>query len=531
MARERLDKRCGGWTRSIVAFAVGIIIASVEHAYPTGQKSAPCGGRNLSRDTLPLRGLYEPRIIFGRLMVRAVLNAPRATVIFFIDGEEVSRVSEAPYDLSVEVGGSSRFVLGSHVLSACAITEQGTQLWSEATPFTTVADMNHDYSANLSPYAPHQSALAHNMDSLLQSTATPGAAMSDEELRARRLAFGMYLNIGIDPSLDAGHDQSEVLAAHIPLRASTHRPHRDSLPLSMWFSRDAVFYHAIPHQWPRVPLPKGYIQKVQFSTAYYGDGIGFGQVIASSSDPLIRINSQWHDVRSTFRTFDFRMPVDWSSRLPTNQEGDSHLIFIDPLSNTFVSSYKTSIDFSTGGPKALYASSPHLLDGLGGSGGSIAAGFAELPLLVQKGEATNPREEIPHAIGGAVSRVWAARVYPAISRDAEVLTSVNPCTSRGFTNTGVVPYGGIIQLDPDLQLAKTTLSLPAYRILRAMQVYGYYVMDFGCADLDIYTAMDAEDLEPYGGVWGNANGRGIQNEIQSTIESSRLFIVPPPIKR
>ena len=122
-------------------------------------------------------------------------------------------------------------------------------------------------------------------------------------------------------------------------------------------------------------------------------------------------------------------------------------------------------------------------------------------------------------------------VYPATSRDAQVLTSVNPCTNHGFTNTGIVPYGGIIQLDPDLELAKLHLSLPAYRILRAMQVYGYYVMDFGCADLDIYTAMDSDELEPFGGPWGNANGQGIQDEIQSVIGKSKLYIVPPPIKR
>jgi hypothetical protein len=464
-------------------------------------------------------------------MVRALPNAQRATLIFFIDGKEVSRTSKAPYDLDMSVGASSGLSLGSHVLTACAITNQGTQLRSDPITFITVSDINDAFSAEFSPYAPHPSALAENMETLLQSTATAGAAMSDEEVRARRLLFGVYLNFGIDPSLDAGNDQSEVLAARLPSHASAPPLHRNSLPISMWFSRDAVFYHAIPKEWPRVAVPKGYIQQVQFSTAYHGDGIGFGEVIASPSDPLMQVHSQWYDVKSTLRVFDFRMPIDWSSRLPTNAQGDSHLIFIDPVSNTFVSSYKATKNASTGGPDALYASSPHPLEGVGDSGGSAAAGFADLPLLVQPGEATDPKKDIPHAIGGAVARTWAARVYPATSRDAQVLTSVNPCTNHGFTNTGIVPYGGIIQLDPDLELAKLHLSLPAYRILRAMQVYGYYVMDFGCADLDIYTAMDSDELEPFGGPWGNANGQGIQDEIQSVIGKSKLYIVPPPIKR
>jgi hypothetical protein len=452
-------------------------------------------------------------------------------VIFFIDGKEVSRTSEVPYDLDLPAGASSGLSLGTHVLTACAITGQGTQLRSDPIQFTTVSDINGAFSAEFSPYAPHRSALAENMETLLRSTATPGAAMSNEEVRARRLVFGVYLNFGIDPSLDAGNDQSEVLAARLPSHASAPRPHRDSLPLSMWFSQDSVFYHAIPKEWPRVAVPKGYIQQVQFSTAYHGDGIGFGEVIGSASDPLMQVRSQWYDVKNTLRVFDFRMPIDWSSRLPTTKQGDSHLIFIDPVSNTFISSYKTTKNASTGGPDALYASPPHPLEGVGDSGGSNAAGFAELPLLIQPGEATDRKNDIPHAIGGAVGRTWAARVYPATARDAGVLTSVNPCTQHGFTNTGIVPYGGIIQLDPDLELAKLDLSLPAYRILRAMQVYGYYVMDFGCGDLDIYTAMDSEELEPYGGPWGNANGRGIQNEIQSIISQSTLYIVPPPIKR
>jgi hypothetical protein len=98
-------------------------------------------------------------------------------------------------------------------------------------------------------------------------------------------------------------------------------------------------------------------------------------------------------------------------------------------------------------------------------------------------------------------------------------------------NTGLVPYGGVIQLDPELDLGKLNLSLPALRILQAMQTYGYYVMDYGCADIDIYTALDAAELDPYGGLWGSARGPGVQNEIQRVLSTSTLYVVAPLIKK
>ena len=155
----------------------------------------------------------------------------------------------------------------------------------------------------------------------------------------------------------------------------------------------------------------------------------------------------------------------------------------------------------------------------------------ELPLMVQPGEATNATKPIPHAVGGPVGRTWAARVFPATARDAGILTSVNSCTGTGYTNTGLVPYGGVIQLDPTLNLTELTLSLPALRLLQAMQTYGYYVMDFGCGDMDIYTAISETEFDPYGGMYGNANGPGVQNEVQTVIAANKLYVVAPLTKK
>jgi hypothetical protein len=300
----------------------------------------------------------------------------------------------------------------------------------------------------------------------------------------------------------------------------------------MWFSADAPFYHPIPANWPRVVIPAGYFHHVQLSTPRDGDGIGYGQVTAAATDPQLIVKSQWHANAATHREFGFRMPVSWAKSLPTQAVGDSHMVFMDPVARTFVSSYKTSINPETGAPIALYAGSPTAFNTLGDHGGSTASGFAELPLLIQHGEATNPTEPIAHAIGGPLGRTWAARVYPATAWDSGIKTSTNSCTHNGLTNTGLIPYGGVIQLDPNLDLASLHLSLPALRILQAMQTYGYYAMDFGCADFGIYTAASGAELEPYGGLWGyNKRGAGVQNEIERVISTQKLYVVAPLFKK
>lgn len=301
------------------------------------------------------------------------------------------------------------------------------------------------------------------------------------------------------------------------------------------FSPDAPFYHAIPANSPRVLLPAGYFDDVQVNSARGpdGDGIGYGEVIAAASDPNLTVRSEWYGDSDTLVTFPYHMPETWYQSLPTLPAGDSHMIFIDPQTNTFVSSYKTTLNSTTMGPNALYASTPVSIVGMGDRGGSTAAKFAELPAMIQPWELTDTVYPIFHAIGGPVARVWGGRVYPASARDAGMLTGQNACANgnyMNYMNTGLVPYGGVIQLDPSLDLTTLGLSLPAFRLLQAMQTYGYYVMDFGCTAIDVYTAIDETELEPFGGMYGNANGIGVQNEVINVLTTSRLYVVPPMVK-
>jgi len=367
---------------------------------------------------------------------------------------------------------------------------------------------------------------------VLNDTTTPGAMLSATELATRKSVLAMYLNWGIEPSLDSEPDESQLLLSRNPQQWTPTRRNQKATPLSLHFSADSPFYQPVPTLWPRVLLPSGYIKDVQLDTNQKGDGIGFGQAIAQPGDTQHTIRSQWYSNTATLRTFTFRMPAQWAQSLPWQPTGDHHMTFVDPAADSYVSSYMTSRSPGTGGPDALYATSPTSLGTLGDHGGSIAAHFAELPVMLQPNDATDPTQPIRHALGGPVARTWAARVYPANSWDANVRASTNTCTGKGFTNTGLVPYGGVIQLDPQLDLAQLKLTLPARRILEAIQTYGYYVEDFGCTDLDIYTAISETELEPFGGLWGyNRRGIGVQNEVRNVLANHKLYVVAPFIKK
>lgn len=420
---------------------------------------------------------------------------------------------------------------GAHNLSATATLSDGSTITSNVITLNVIKSINSQLSATLAPYANQLTAQTSTPNAILASITTPNAAVTTNEVSVRQQVLAMYTNWGIDPSLDSANDQSSVLEN---LRPKTWQAPATSGPaadLAMSFSPDAPYYHAIPAQWPKVQLPSGYIQQVQVNSTSGGDGIGFGETMAAASDPQLTVKSEWYSDASSLVTFPYRMKSNWNSSLPTNTSGDMHMLFVDPTSDTFVSTYQTSLDKSTGGPDALYAPEPTSLNSLSDSGGSVAAHFGEIPAMIQPGELTNASQPIQHAIGGSVARTWAARVYPAIARDSGILTSTNSCTGSGLTNNGLVPYGGVIQLDPSVDLTKLNLSLPALRILQAMQTYGYYVEDFGCTDLDIYSAISESEIEPYGGMYGNVHGVGVQNEVNNVLTTHNLYVVAPLTKK
>ncbi len=484
--------------------------------------------------SLKLLGVSSPATVSGAVLVAIDGAMAQGTLTFCLDGAPLrlstanaAQRAEEPVVLSLE---SVR--PGEHLLHATARAADGRPLQSDQVLLHVVPTANDQFSSALTPYA-LQPSVVQPLSELLTHIETPRAALTTEEAETRTQVAAMYQNFGFDLSLDAPSDQSDILVRLLPSKWAPPVPGRH-VPLSQQFSPDAPFYKAIPTEWPRVQLPKGYLSTIQLNTNQGGDGIGYGVAIADDHAPVTRITSQWYEQVATRRVVEIRAPADWSHFLPRLAAGDRHVIFVDPSTESFVSAYKTRVDAQTSEPAALYASPVTSFNSLGDHGGSTAAGFAELPLLLWPGEATAEEAEIHHALGGPVSRTWAARIYPATSRDAGMLTSLNSCPGKGslLTNTGLIPYGGIIQLDPSLDLTRLGLSRPAQRILRAIQVYGYYVMDFGCADLDIYTAVDEKEFMPFGGVYGwNAQHRGVQAEIADVLTTQKLYVVPPLVKR
>ena len=534
-------------TRALVVMAVSIrghacaFGAAPAKARETG-RSAGDGCTEVRDGAEPgafrLLGVVNPAMVYGNVLLYASGLPPGSVVTYLVDGRQVRKETQAPFWLGGERDGTplgySVIALqpGDHSVSATASSPGGHVVRSTSLALEVISAASQTFSPKLSAYAGQPQAATSSVAEMLARSSTPGAQLGAAEIKARCDVLAMYKNWGIDPTLDHEEDNSGVLKALLPKQWSPERRGSAHDPVSLQMSRDAAAYQPIPKIWPRVVLPSGYIQHVQLSTPEGGDGIGYGEAVARADDPTLPIVSQWYAEQATRRSFLFPMPRDWDRALPTQVQGDRHMVFVDPRSDTFVSAYKASLDEETRGVKALYASAPTPLRSLGDRGGSNASGIAELPLLVQPGEAIDPEQPIRHALGGAVNRVWAARVYPATAWDAHVRTSENSCTHLGFTNTGLVPYGGVIQLDPALDLAALHVSLPARRLLEAMQTYGYYVLDFGCADLDIYTAAPASDFEPYGGLWGfNRKGPGVQREVEEVIARHRFYVVAPMLKK
>jgi hypothetical protein len=490
-------------------------------------------GRVSREHLLKIRGLVSPAVVSGSVSVSVTQVPSEALVTYCLDGAPIWVPRMPLQALGGEHDGiMDGFTLrdvspGEHYLQAVSVMPNGDVLSSDVVTLRVVQTMNESFSKSLSAYALHPT-VQQPLRAILDHTSTAGAGLNPEELEVRSKIAAMYLNFGIDLSLDYGSDQSTILTDLLPTGWAAAESDTQA-PLSMRFSPDSPFYHSIPADWPRVKLPRGYLKIIQLNTNQGGDGIGYGISVADPESPSVRITSMWYEQQATRKTIAFRIAPLWRDSLPWLEAGDRHMIFVDPDAQTFVSSYKTSVDTS-GRPHALYASSPASFDSLGDHGGSTATWFSELPLLIEPGEATSDTGAIHHALGGPVSRPWAARTYPATSRDYAVLTSVNSCTGTGRTNTGLVPYGGIIQLDPALDLRRLGLSRPALRILQAIQTYGYYVMDFGCADLDIYTAIPESELDAYGGLYGPQQA-GVQAEISRIITTSSLYVVPPLTKR
>ncbi len=352
----------------------------------------PCATETSSKSgAFLLLGLTDDATIAESFFVYTNDLPAGSTVIFFLDGKPLRRETQTPYWLGGQHGGiplgysGGSLLKGDHRLYAVAQSPRGELHTSNDLRLHVVASINSRLSNELSVYSNQLSSQTKPVSSLFERSFSPGTNLDATDIHTRCKVLSLYKNWGIDPTIDRDNDTSAILRELLPAHWSL-RDHGGKNPLSLRFSPDAPFYQEIPTDWPRVALPAHYIQHVQLSTPYKGDGIGYGEIVAQASDPELMVHSQWYDNERTRKVFPYHAPSDWARYLPSQPNGDRHLILVDPQTNSFVSTYKTSVDPATGGPKALFASSPTPLSSLGDHGGSNAAGVAELPLLVQPGK-------------------------------------------------------------------------------------------------------------------------------------------------
>ena len=375
-----------------------------------------------------------------------------------------------------------------------------------------------DFSDNYEPYYPVISAQTKTVDEIYESTLPTSFELTENQKSVRRKVVEMYKNAGFDIALETssyGTNIKNRAVFDIPSRWSTLTPKSLLGDYDQMFSIDACFNRKIPDSYPMVELndevisfEKLHIAVTNAAISPGGQGTGIARVIGDESDPLQKVMGRWNAaVFAPQSLFRLHVPENTGELLNTNPSSDRHAIFIDDTIRSALHVYEAvpptssfPYDLDNGRIPGFYirgAATGNVieLNGIGseGSASGYATGVAADGFTVKSNEIKNPDTEINHALSAAINPVMFGFVYPAITSDAgEVDDS---------SNFGAVPQGGVIRLDPDYDLdsvyATGKLSLPAYKILKAIKEYGMYNVDrasYGTeTGLMLYTATAKSD--------------------------------------
>jgi hypothetical protein len=386
-------------------------------------------------------------------------------------------------------------------------------------------------SSNAAPvYPTHRTAKTRSVEEIFARTATSGINLPTEIVAKRKEIIAMYQQAGIDLSLD-----KSTLVSLLPKFWSSKTPAPLGGTYRLPYSIDAIFYQKIPPRSPRVALPARYIQSGHISTlgGTGSDEFGIGVVISGSQAPLRTIHleranqyahigtcPEHHTNQSTSAQIHIRNSAN--SKLGGTGDGvprnafDRTVVWIDSIDHTTISTWGTIEDCGQLGDwSAMFIQKQEQLPNLGDRSGINAANKSDLVALLRPGEATDPVCPIAHALSGPVKNAWKAIVYPASNTD----------NSIDKNNRGLIGYGFLIQLDPSLDLRRLSLSLPARRILEAIQSYGWYMDDTGVRDFDIKGNFSAAEFKPFGGF------EAVENEIYQVLKNRTLYVVAPPLQR
>ena len=386
------------------------------------------------------------------------------------------------------------------------------------------------FSDEYEPYYPHITAVTRSVDEIYQRISGPDMVLSDEIVNARKEMIQMYKDVGIDVSLDMENWlKSYRMISDFPQRWSTKTP----IPLgtspdySGAFSIDAPWNNKIPKDAPRTYIPTSSLKYhmnlavVKADVDNGGWGTGIPQIVSTSSDPYITIGTKYN-LGNISKVLMVHAREDFYSYINNGQHGDEHIMFIDGENHTGVQTWASRTMWDPRGYKLQDGALPgytvragasgveHRLDGIGAEGqaGVNASNAPTSAFTIKSSEISSTTDMLSHAIGGAIGQVVGARVFPTVSVDAgnKVVDGHGQNKVNAF---GIVPYGGVIQLDPELDLDTLynsgKLSFHAYRILKCMQEYGYYNIDQsggdGTSSILLYTSTYSND-------WINPEFRG-----------------------
>jgi len=418
----------------------------------------------------------------------------------------------------------------------------------------------YSFSDEYEPIYPQITAVTRSVEDIYLRTT--GVEMEkkvpQETLDARREMIKMYKDVGIDVSYDMENVVSTKLRYNMPTRWSTQTPRPLGGDYSGAFSIDAPWNNKIPKDNPRIEIPevslsrKFQIGSMSTNAGGSGDGVGFPLIVGDSSMPYQKLYIHGGVIQQIYK---LRMPENIVDYLNNRQTGDEHGIFIDGENNVAVEAWKcrakddprgygTDLALPYAPVRGRFGSCMYRLDGIATEGrtGTNAASIPSLAFTIKPSELQDDSRMIEHALGAALNANVTARVMPAYTTDSHAAGNVAK-TGRGSDATymtGIVPYGGIIQLDPEIDLdaiyESGKLSLPGYKVLKAMQDYGIYNIDTsGGANTLIYTSTTYKDWVRTGderfnvpykdGVQGQSY---IQQEIRAFVDGDSFFGIEKP---
>lgn len=379
------------------------------------------------------------------------------------------------------------------------------------------------FSDKLEPVYPHLTAATRTVDEIYDrcDTSDKYVPVTDGIKQARKEIIQFYKDLGIDVSYDIENRFSSKLIDNFPRTYEKKRPDNGN-----YMSVDYCANQAISEDAARYLLPDEALKNSRNKFFFNSVMNSFTGIVSGAMQnglPIVEGRSDMKKTRIARISGDSKRnvvyghmvnaPEDMVKYLYQGTTGDRHCIFVDTETEKSVSTWLTVAAGAPGGygfgenyvipgydVTCSTMSSPLDINGMSEDTYGIsttAANVTMLPFLIKSEEISDPDAEIEHALAVCLSSLWKARVYPATATDSTLYTAVSESGMDRHQAAAYdcVPYGACLQLDPSIDIDAIyeagKLSLPAKKVLKAMQKYGFYHVDYGAGY--VYTATTPQD--------------------------------------